>query len=151
MRRTGQSVCGHPHAAAVFSKRSRNASGSSCGPIFCTGMWVGGGRGCWTLTGPNLPVYPAPEQLAVLPLVLDEGTKSSLLVCPHVHQRFLGGVLGGVPRAIGWPPQTAIPLVRTWWQRRSGFLPRVSATSVTKFVGRKEADRVGSWRLRCFY
>ncbi len=42
MRRTGQSVCGHPHAAAVFSKRSRNASGSSCGPIFCTGMWVGG-------------------------------------------------------------------------------------------------------------
>ncbi len=33
----------------------------------------------------------------------------------------------------------AIPLVRTWWQRRSGFLPRVSATSVTKFVmeGRK--------------
>ncbi len=26
MRRTGQSVCGHPHAAAVFSKRSRNAS-----------------------------------------------------------------------------------------------------------------------------
>ncbi len=22
---------------------------------------------------------------------------------------------------------------------------------VTKFVGRKEADRVGSWRLRCFY
>ncbi len=23
--------------------------------------------------------------------------------------------------------------------------------SVTKFVGRKEADRVGSWRLRCFY
>ncbi len=44
MRRTGQSVCGHPHAAAVFSKRSRNASGSSCGPIFCTGMWVGGAR-----------------------------------------------------------------------------------------------------------
>ncbi len=42
MRRTGQSVCGHPHAAAVFSNRSRNASGSSCGPIFCTGMWVGG-------------------------------------------------------------------------------------------------------------
>ncbi len=42
MRRTGQSVFGHPHAAAVFSKRSRNASGSSCGPIFCTGMWVGG-------------------------------------------------------------------------------------------------------------
>ncbi len=39
MRRTG-----HPHAAAVFSKRSRNASGSSCGPIFCTGMWVGGAR-----------------------------------------------------------------------------------------------------------
>ncbi len=30
------------------------------------------------------------------------------------------------------------------FQRRSGFLPRVSATSVTKFVGRKEADRVGS-------
>ncbi len=29
--------------------------------------------------------------------------------------------------------------MRTWWQRRSGFLPRVSATSVTKFVmeGRK--------------
>ncbi len=29
-------------------------------------------------------------------------------------------------------------------ERRSGFLPRVSATSVAKFVGRKEADRVGS-------
>ncbi len=42
MRRTGQSVWGHPHAAAVFSNRSMNASGSSCGPIFCTGMWVGG-------------------------------------------------------------------------------------------------------------
>ncbi len=42
MRRTGQSVCGHPHAAAVFSKRSKKASGSSCGPIFCTGIWVGG-------------------------------------------------------------------------------------------------------------
>ncbi len=28
---------------------------------------------------------------------------------------------------------------------------RVFGTSVTKFVGRKEADRVGSWRLRCFY
>ncbi len=32
-------------------------------------------------------------------------------------------VLGGVPRATGWHPQMAIPLVRTWWQRRSGFLP----------------------------
>ncbi len=60
-------------------------------------------------------------------------------------------VPGGVPRATGWLPQMAIPSVRTWWQRRSGFLPRVSATSVTNFVGRKEADRVGSWRLRCFY
>ncbi len=60
-------------------------------------------------------------------------------------------VLGGVPRATGWHPQMAIPMVRTWWQRRSGFLPRVSATSVTKFVGRKEADRVGSWRLRYVY
>ncbi len=60
-------------------------------------------------------------------------------------------VLGGVPRATGWHPQMAIPMVRTWWQRRSGFLPQVSATSVTKFVGRKEADRVGSWRLRYVY
>ncbi len=32
-------------------------------------------------------------------------------------------VLGGVPRATGWHPQMAIPMVRTWWQRRSGFLP----------------------------
>ncbi len=32
-------------------------------------------------------------------------------------------VLGGVPRATEWHPQMAIPMVRTWWQRRSGFLP----------------------------
>ncbi len=67
--------------------------------------------------------------------------------CPSA----LCDVLGGVPRATGWHPQMAIPMVRTWWQRRSGFLPRVSATSVAKFVGRKEADRVGSWRLRYVY
>ncbi len=67
--------------------------------------------------------------------------------CPSA----LNDVLGGVPRATGWHPQMAIPMVRTWWQRRSGFLPRVSATSVTKFVGRKEAERVGSWRLRYVY
>ncbi len=39
--------------------------------------------------------------------------------CPSA----LCDVLGGVPRATGWHPQMAIPMVRTWWQRRSGFLP----------------------------
>ncbi len=35
----------------------------------------------------------------------------------------LDGVPGGVPQATGWHPQMANPSVRTWWQRRSGFLP----------------------------
>ncbi len=149
MRRTGKSVCGHPHAAAVFSKRSRNASGSSCGPIFCTGMWVGGAG--------TVGFSPARTSRSIQ---LRNSSRSSrcsgrghrisspgLPSCPSA----LCVVLGGVPRATGWHPQMAIPMVRTWWQRRSGFLPRVSATSVTKFVGRKEADRVGSWRLRYVY
>ncbi len=39
--------------------------------------------------------------------------------CPAALYR----VPGGVPRATGWHPQMANPSVRTWWQRRSGFLP----------------------------
>ncbi len=87
------SVCGHPHAAAVFSKRSRNASGSSCGPIFCTGYVGGRGRGL--LDSPparTLPVHPAPEQLAVLPLVSGRGHRISspgLPSCPSALVLFL--------------------------------------------------------------
>ncbi len=103
---------------------------------------VGGrGRDCWILTGPNLPVHPAPEQLAVLPLVLDEGTESPLLVCPHVHQRFVMFLVESRER---------LNDIRKWrsdgedmiGSGRSGFLPRVLATSVTK-VRRKEGERTG--------
>ncbi len=41
-----------------------------------------------------------------------------------------------------------------WWGHDGSGVPASFpgfGTSVTKFVGRKEADRVGSWRLRCFY
>ncbi len=88
MRRTGQSVWGHPHASAVFSNRSRNASGSSCGPIFCTGMWVGGAGAV------GLP--PARTSRSIQ---LRNSSRSSrwfwtraqnpFLVRPHVQQRFM--------------------------------------------------------------
>ncbi len=147
MRRTGQSVWGHPHASAVFSNKSRNASGSSCGPIPACG-WAGPGL----LDSPR-PEPPGPSSSGTArgpPAGSGRGHRiffPGLPSCPAA----LCDVPGGVPRATGWLPQTAIPSVRTWWQRRSGFLPRVSATSVTKFVGRKEADRVGSWRLGWVY
>ncbi len=41
-----------------------------------------------------------------------------------------------------------------WWGHDGSGVPASFpglGTSVTKFVGRKEADRVGSWRLRYFY
>ncbi len=88
MRRTGQFAGGHPHASAVLSKRSMKASGSSCGPILFSGMWVGG-RGRCCSPGPNLPVHPAPEQLAVLLLRPDEGLEKTFLVLPHVQQRLM--------------------------------------------------------------
>ncbi len=51
---------------------------------------VGGqGWGWWNPPSPNLPVHPAPEQLAVLLLVLDEGTETTFLVLPHVQQRLV--------------------------------------------------------------
>ncbi len=51
---------------------------------------VGGqGWGWWNPPSPNLPVHPAPEQLAVLLLVLDEGAETAFLVLPHVQQRLV--------------------------------------------------------------
>ncbi len=51
---------------------------------------VGGqGWGWWNPLSPNLPVHPAPEQLAVLLLVLDEGAETAFLVLPHVQQRLV--------------------------------------------------------------
>ncbi len=146
MRRTGQSVCGHPHAAAVFSNRSRNVI---LRPHLLYRHVGGRGRDRWILTGPNLPVHPAPEQLAVLPLVLDEGTESPLLVCPHVHQRFVMFLVESRERLDDirkWRSR--------WWGHDGSGVPASFlgfGTSVAKFVGRKEADRVGSWRLRYFY
>ncbi len=60
---------------------------------------------------------------------------------PHVHQRLVVFLVESRER-LDDLRKTAIPLVRTWWQRRSGFLPRVSATSVTMFV-RKEGSGQG--------
>ncbi len=98
MRRTGQSVWGHPHAAAVFSNRSMNASGSSCGPIFCTGMWVGGAGVVELSPARTSRSITAPSQLAVLPLSLDEGRQifsPGLPSCPSAPC----GVLVEVPRS----------------------------------------------------
>ncbi len=39
-RRTGHWVRAQLHASAVLLKRSTNASGSSCGPIFISGTWA---------------------------------------------------------------------------------------------------------------
>ncbi len=57
----------------------------------------------------------------------------------------LYGVPGGVPRVTGWHPQMANPSVRTWWQRRSGFLPgfRHQCNKVRK----KEGSRQG-WLVK---
>ncbi len=150
MRRTGQSVCGHPHAAALFFRRGRGTPpGHPAAPSSVPACgWAGPG-----LLDSHRPEPPGPSSSGTArgpPAGSGRGHRISspgLPSCPSV----LCVVLGGVPRATGWHPQMAIPMVRTWWQRRSGFLPRVSATSVTKFVGRKEADRVGSWRLRYVY
>ncbi len=57
--------------------------------------------------------------------------------CPAM----LGGVLGGVPRAIGWPPQMANSSETTLWWRRSCFLPgfRHQCSKVHSVEGRGHA------------
>ncbi len=110
---------------------------------------VGGrGRSRWNPPGPNLPVHPAPEQLAVLLLVLDEGTETSFLVRPHVQQRLMVFLVESRER---------LDDIRKWrsrWWGHDGSGDPASfpgfGTSVTRFVRRKEADRVGSWRLGWF-
>ncbi len=130
------------HCAVALGSRAINCSSTTWS------RWAGPG-----LLDSHRPEPPGPSSSRTArgpPAGSGRGHRISspgLPSCPSA----LCVVLGGVPRATGWHPQMAIPMVRTWWQRRSGFLPRVSATSVTKFVGRKEADRVGSWRLRYVY
>ncbi len=149
MRRTGQSVCGHPHAAAVFSKRSRNASGSSCGPIFCTGMWVGGAG--------TVGFSPARTSRSIQ---LRNSSRSSRWFWTRAQN------------LLSWSALMSISaLCCSWWSPASDWMTSANGdpdgedmmaaafrlpspgfgTSVTKFVGRKEADRVGSWRLRYVY
>ncbi len=149
MRRTGQSVCGHPHAAAVFPKRSRNASGSSCGPIFCTGMWVGGAG--------TVGFSPARTSRSIQ---LRNSSRSSRWFWTRAQN------------LLSWSALMSISaLCCSWWSPASDWMTSANGdpdgedmmaaafrlpfpgfgTSVTKFVGRKEADRVGSWRLRYVY
>ncbi len=64
------------------------------------------------------------------------------------HER---GARAGRPRLPGVGSPGRRLRCRSPSPSRLGSVPLVSATSVTKFVGRKEADRVGSWRLRYVY
>ncbi len=144
MRRTGQSVWGHPHAAAVFSKRSRNASGSSCGPIFCTGMWVGGAGAAG--------LSPARTSRSIQ---LRSSSRSSRSFWTRAQN------------LLSWSALMSISaLWCSWWSPASDWMTSANGdpvgedmmaaafrlpfpgfgTSVAKFV-RKEADRVGLWRL----
>ncbi len=111
---------------------------------------VGGqGWGWWNPPSPNLPVHPAPEQLAVLLLVLDEGVETAFLVLPHVQQRLVMFLMESRER---------LDDIRKWRTRRrwhdGGGVPASFpgfSTTVAMFVWRKEADKVGSWRLGWFY
>ncbi len=143
MRRTGQSVWGHPHAAAVFSKRSRNASGSSCGPIFCTGMWVGGAGA--------VGLSPAWTSRSIQ---LRNSSRSSRWFWTRAQN------------LLSWSALMSISaLWCSWWSPASDWMTSANGDPVGEDMMaaafrlpspgfgnqcnkvRKEADRVGSWRL----
>ncbi len=99
MRRTGQFVWGHPHASAVFSNRSMKASGSSCGPISFTGMWVDR-AGAGGIPRPE-PPGPSSSGTARGPLAVSGRGHGTDAPDPPLCPATLDGVLDGVPRAIG--------------------------------------------------
>ncbi len=74
---------------AVFSKRSRTPPGHPAAPSSVPALWVGGAGAVGLSPARTSRSIQLRSSSRVLPLVLDEGTKSSLLVCPHVHQRFV--------------------------------------------------------------
>ncbi len=122
MRHTGQFVWGHPQASVVLSKRSMKASRSSFGSILFNRMWVGRARGGGIPPSPNLLDHPAPEQLVVLLLCLDEGPEPMLLILPHVQQRLIVLLMESRER-VDDLRKTANLTEMTRWLWSSFFLP----------------------------